>query len=183
MEKTLLLIRVSHPSPKVNCSVVSAPLGLGSCWCSLVSDLQQCSAKRVGRKHPPELLRAGRLSSSCECPSSAVPPGIRMALWLRTGSSFLRLCPGRWPLLRCCGFVSPLGVSLRPQSAWAEGSAVCVGFAMHTPPPGALKPFRPRGCHASQCLLLPTPYSRKVKSVPSHITTSGIIIQCRTKIK
>lgn len=62
MGETLLLIRVSHPSPKVNCSAVSAPLSLGSCWCSLIFNLYQWSVNCVGRKPPPELRRTGGAS-------------------------------------------------------------------------------------------------------------------------
>ena len=62
MEEILLLIRVSHSSPKVNRSVVSAPLRLSTCCCSLVFDLEQRAVKCVGIKHPPEFLRAGGAS-------------------------------------------------------------------------------------------------------------------------
>lgn len=84
MEETLLLIRVSHPSPKVNCSAVSAPLSLGSCWCSLIFNLYQWSVSCVGRKPPPELQRAG----------------VPLFLPLEMFFCFLSWCPAGFPGFR-----------------------------------------------------------------------------------
>lgn len=129
MEDTLLLIRVSHPSPKVNCSLVCSP------WSRplLVADAHWRSLKCVGRKPPPEFLRAGGTSppSTTNVLLLVSSLAFRWALWVQTDLSFLRLCPKRWFQLCCSEFLSPSMVRQQPHLTWADGS-ICWGFAQHT---------------------------------------------------
>lgn len=189
MEEILLLIRASHSSPKVSCSALSAPLRLSSRCCSLVFGLEQRSVKCVGIKHPPEFLRAGGAS----LPSSANVLFCSLSWYPDELSGFRQVLLSwgfaqEWLLLCGSEFLSPSGIRPQAQPAWAECSAVCPGFAVHTcfsrlfeawPP----KPFRPHGCHPPRSLLPSAPHSRRLKSFPSHIITSDIITLCRTKRK
>lgn len=92
MDETLLLIRVSHPSPKVNCSVVSAPSASELLVLTVFSS-PQCSVKCAERKLPASSQGQGHLSSFlCQC-LSALFPGMQMISLGSEGLFFPKALP------------------------------------------------------------------------------------------
>lgn len=138
-----------------------------------VAGVHWCSLKCVGRKPPPEFLRARGTSppSSTNVLLLFSFLASRRASWVQTGFSFLRLCPRRWyqlfAVLNCSllpgvdsslslpGLMVMLSVQGLQYTLFSEVFKAC--------PP---KPFRPHGCHPPHSPFLPTAHSKKVKPSP-----------------